>query len=177
MELKREIGSERSKKKHEIDLTYITSRGRWYSVSWKGDPQKSGGVATNIGIHFFDMLLWIFGAPTQQVVHLSTPDKAAGFMELGNARVRWFLSLDQKDLPEAAVKAGKRTFRSLTIDGRDVEFSDGFTDLHTAVYRETLAGRGNGLDDALPSVQLVHDIRHAVPVGLKDDYHPLAKGR
>ncbi len=177
LELKREIDSERSKKKHEIDLTYVTSRGRWYSVSWKGDPQKSGGVATNIGIHFFDMLLWIFGAPTRQAVHLSTPEKAAGFMELSNARVRWFLSLDQKDLPDVAVKAGKRTFRSLTIDGRGVEFSDGFADLHTAVYRETLDGRGYALDDALPSVQLVHDIRHAVSTKPKNgEGHPKLSG-
>lgn len=177
LELKHEIGSEHSKKKHEIDLTYITSRGRWYSVSWKGDEHKSGGVATNIGIHFFDMLLWIFGAPTQRAVHLSTPEKAAGFMELGNARVRWFLSLDQKDLPESAAKAGKRTFRSLTIDDRDVEFSDGFADLHTAVYRETLASHGYGLDDALPSVKLVHDIRHALPTKPKSgEGHPKLAG-
>ena len=177
VELKRQIDKMSSKKKHEIDLTYITSRGRWYGVSWKGDDQKSGGVATNIGIHFFDMLLWIFGKAERNEVHLSTSDKASGFLELINARVRWFLSLDQKDLPDAAAQAGKRTFRSLTIDGRDVEFSDGFADLHTAVYRETLAGNGFSLDDALPSVQLVHDIRHAAPVGLKGEYHPLAKGK
>lgn len=177
LELKREIEKKRSKTKHEIDLTYITSRGRWYSVSWKGDPHKSGGVATNIGIHFFDMLLWIFGAPMQQSVHLSTPEKAAGFMELGNARVRWFLSLDQKDLPAAAEKAGKRTFRSLTIDGRDIEFSDGFADLHTIVYRETLAGKGFGLDDSLPSIKLAHDIRNEIPIPPKgDEGHPLLYG-
>ena len=175
LELKKQIDQAANDKKHEIDLIYITSRGRWYSVSWKGDIHKSGGVATNIGVHFFDMLLWIFGAPIRQEVHLSTPEKAAGFMELANARVRWFLSLDQDDLPKAALDAKKRTYRSLTVDGREIEFSDGFADLHTAVYRETLAGHGFGLDDSLPSIQVVHDIRHAVPVGLKGEYHPLAK--
>jgi UDP-N-acetyl-2-amino-2-deoxyglucuronate dehydrogenase len=177
LELKKEIDGKRSKKKHDIDLTYITARGRWYAVSWKGDIQKSGGIASNIGIHFFDMLLWIFGAPVRQEVHLSSAEKTAGFLELANARVRWFLSLDHKDIPAVAAQAGKSTFRSLTIDGREVEFSDGFADLHTAVYRETLAGSGFGLDEARPSVQLVHDIRHAVPVGLRGEYHALAKGR
>lgn len=175
MELKKRIDQAPAGKKHDIDLTYITSRGRWYAVSWKGDIHKSGGVATNIGVHFFDMLLWIFGAPVRQEVHLATPEKAAGFMELPKARVRWFLSLDQDDLPKGALEAKKRTYRCLAIDGKEVEFSDGFADLHTAVYSETLAGRGFGLDDSLPSIRIVHDIRHAVPVGFKGDYHPLAK--
>lgn len=174
-ELKKQIEQAHNGKKHEIDLTYITSRGRWYGVSWKGDLEKSGGIATNIGVHFFDMLLWIFGPLMRLEVHLSTPDKAAGFMELPMARVRWFLSLDANDLPAGASEAKKRTYRSLTVDGKETEFSEGFTDLHTAVYRETLAGRGFGLDDSLPSIQVVHDIRHAVPLGLKGDYHPLAK--
>jgi UDP-N-acetyl-2-amino-2-deoxyglucuronate dehydrogenase len=177
LELKRQIEQAPAGKKHDVDLTYITSRGRWYAVSWKGDLQKSGGVATNIGVHFFDMLLWIFGVPVRQEVHLSTPEKAAGYMELANARVRWFLSLDQNDLPEVAVESKKRTYRCLTIDGKEVEFSDGFADLHTAVYRETLAGRGFGLDDALPSIQVVHDIRHAVlKPPRKGEGHPKLTG-
>ena len=175
LELKKQIEAAPVGKKHDIELTYITSRGRWYAVSWKGDLQKSGGVATNIGVHFFDMLLWIFGAPIRQEVHLSTPEKAAGFMELPKARVRWFLSLDQDDLPKEALESKKRTYRCLTVDQKVFEFSDGFADLHTAVYRETLAGRGFGLDDSRPSIQIVHDIRHAVPIGLKREYHPLAK--
>lgn len=162
VQLKKEMDGASPGRKQEIDLTYITSRGRWYSVSWKGDIQKSGGVATNIGIHFFDMLLWIFGEVERNEVHLSTPEKASGYLELKKARVRWFLSLDQSDLPQEPAAAHKRTFRSLTINGRGVEFSDGFADLHTAIYRETLAGHGYGLGDALPSVQLAHDIRHAV---------------
>jgi len=175
--LKEKVEKEKSEKKYEIDLTYITSRGRWYSVSWKGDFHKSGGVATNIGIHFFDMLLWIFGSPKHQEVHLSTPEKASGFLELEKARVRWFLSLDHSDLPPEAVTAGKRTFRALTIDGQAIEFSDGFADLHTAVYRETLAGKGFGLDDSLPSIQLAHDIRKEIPLSPKgDDGHPMLYG-
>lgn len=177
LELKKRIEQPPKGKKHDIELTYITSRGRWYGVSWKGDIEKSGGIATNIGVHFFDLLLWIFGPLVRLEVHLSTPEKAAGFMELANARVRWFLSLDASDLPAPAIEAKKRTYRSLTVDGKETEFSEGFTDLHTAVYRETLAGRGFGLDDSLPSIQVVHDIRHSIPIGLKGDFHPLAKGR
>jgi len=176
-ELKRKIDQAPVGKKYEIDLTYITSRGRWYAVSWKGDPGKSGGIATNIGIHFFDMLLWIFGAPVRQEVHLVSPEKAAGFMELARARVCWFLSLDPHDLPKQALDSGKRTYRSLTLDGQEVEFSDGFTDLHTEVYRETLAGRGFGLQEARPSIQMVHDIRHAVPKAASaGEGHPLLTG-
>ncbi|MBN1472292.1 MAG: Gfo/Idh/MocA family oxidoreductase [Syntrophaceae bacterium] len=175
--LKEKVANEKASKKYDIDLTYITSRGRWYSVSWKGDMEKSGGVATNIGIHFFDMLLWIFGPPVRQHVHLSTPEKASGFMELEKARVRWFLSLDHSDLPSEAVSACKRTFRALTIDGQAIEFSDGFADLHTIVYRETLAGKGFCLDDSLPSIQLVHDIRNEIPLPPKgDEGHPLLFG-
>jgi len=174
-ELKKQIDQAPDGKKHEIDLTYITSRGNWYAVSWKGDTEKSGGIATNIGVHFFDMLLWIFGPLMRLEVHLSTPERAAGFMELPKARVRWFLSLVADDLPQGFLEAKKRTYRSLTVEGKETEFSEGFTDLHTAVYRETLGGRGFGLEDSRPSIQVVHDIRHAKPVGLKGDYHPLAK--
>lgn len=178
IELKKQIAKARDGKKHEIDLTYITSRGRWYGVSWKGDIEKSGGIATNIGVHFFDLLLWVFGPLVRLEVHLSTPEKAAGFMELANARVRWFLSLDAKDLPAGSLEAKKRTHRSLTVDGKETEFSDGFTDLHTAVYRETLAGRGFGLDDSRPSIQVVHDIRHAIPKPPQngEDHPKLTKG-
>lgn len=176
-ELKQQIDQAPVGKKYEIDLTYITSRGRWYAVSWKGDPSKSGGIATNIGIHFFDMLLWIFGAPVRQEVHLVAPEKAAGFMELTRARVRWFLSLDPHDLPKQALDGGKRTYRCLTLDGQEVEFSDGFTDLHTEVYRETLEGRGFGLEEARPSIQIAHDIRHAVPkTANAGEGHPLLTG-
>ncbi len=137
-------------KVYDVDLSYVTSRGNWYSISWKGDIQKSGGIATNIGIHFFDMLSWVFGDAKKNIVHLSEPNKAAGYLELENARVRWFLSLDYNDIPEATKAMGKRTFRSITVDGEEVEFSEGFTDLHTDSYREILAGRGFGLKEATP---------------------------
>lgn len=160
--------------KHDIDLTYITSRGHWYLYSWKGEVSKSGGLATNIGIHFFDMLAWCFGRPVANVVHLSTPRKAAGFLELENARVRWFLSIDRRDLP-GPLHAGKpATFRSLQMDSQEIEFSEGFGELHTTSYREILAGRGFGASDARTSVEIVHSIRHAVPQGAKGDCHPLA---
>lgn len=160
-------------KVYDVDLSYVTSRGNWYSISWKGDIQKSGGVATNIGIHFFDMLSWIFGNSKKNIVHISEPHKAAGYLELENARVRWFLSLDFDDIPEKIKTAGKRTFRSITVDGEEIEFSEGFTDLHTLTYREILAGRGFGLKEARQSVETAYIIRNANPVGLKGDYHPM----
>lgn len=175
--LRDKIAAEKANGKYDIELTYITSRGRWYDVSWKGDVQKSGGVATNIGIHFFDMLLWIFGPLQAQVVHVSEGRKTAGFFELEKARVKWFLSLDQADLPEEARRNGKCTFRSLKLNGEEFEFSDGFTDLHTKVYRDVLAGGGFGIRDARPSIDLAHQIRTAAPAGLKGEYHPLAGGR
>ncbi|MCJ7524175.1 MAG: Gfo/Idh/MocA family oxidoreductase [Candidatus Aminicenantes bacterium] len=173
--LKERIDAEKSTKKHDIELTYITSRGRWYEVSWKGDVHKAGGVATNIGIHFFDMLLWIFGPLQNQVVHLANDKKMSGFFELEKARVKWFLSLDRDDLPKVAQDAGKSTYRSLTLDNESYEFSDGFAELHTEVYRQVLAGNGFGIDAARPSIELAHQIRSATPVGLKGEYHPLAK--
>ena len=173
--LKERIAKEKSAKKYDIELTYITSRGRWYEVSWKGDVHKSGGIATNIGIHFFDMLLWIFGGLQKQVVHIAEEKKMSGYFELENARVRWFLSLDQGDLPKAALNAGKSTYRSLKLNDEIFEFSDGFADLHTEVYRQVLAGQGFGINDARASIELAHEIRSAVPVGLKGEYHPLAK--
>lgn len=160
---------------HDIDLTYITSRGNWYFISWKGDIHKSGGVATNIGVHFFDMLGWIFGETVSNTVHLLRHDKAAGFLTLKNARIRWFLSLDSNDLPQAAREKGKRTHRSITVNGDEFEFSEGFTELHTVTYQEILAGRGFGLEDSRQSVETVYVIRNASPAALKDDYHPALK--
>lgn len=161
--------------KYDIDLTYITSRGRWYLVSWKGDLEKSGGLATNIGIHFFDMLQWIFGAVQSNIVHISEPTKAAGFLELQNARIRWFLSIDSNDLPIAAREAGKTTYRSITINNEELEFSDGFTDLHTVSYREIFKDNGFGLNDVKPSIETAFEIRNAKPVGVKGEYHPFLK--
>lgn len=145
---------------HDVDLTYITARGHWYHSSWKGDESKSGGIATNIGIHFFDMLLWIFGPAKQNILHLHSHDRAAGYLELEKARVRWFLSIDAKTLPQAATKTGKNIYRSITVDGQVLEFSEGFTDLHTESYRQILAGNGYGLDAARGSLEVVYDIRN-----------------
>jgi UDP-N-acetyl-2-amino-2-deoxyglucuronate dehydrogenase len=175
IELKKKIMNGPKNKIYDIDLTTVTSRGNWYFISWKGDIQKSGGVATNIGIHFFDMLGWIFGSVKKNTVNLSQPNKVAGYLELENARVRWFLSLDQNDLPLSATEKGQRTFRSIIIDGEEIEYSEGFTDLHTLTYKEILAGRGFGLEDARQSVEIAYTIRNASPVGLTGDYHPFLK--
>lgn len=161
----------------DIDLSYITSRGRWYLVSWKGNEAKSGGIVMNIGVHFFDMLLWIFGDVEQSVVHFLEPTRASGILTMKRARVRWFLSVDAQDLPETVRNEGKTTYRSLQLDGQEFEFSGGFTDLHTRSYEKILAGQGFGTADVRPSVQLVHDIRNAVKCGLKGEYHPLATGK
>jgi UDP-N-acetyl-2-amino-2-deoxyglucuronate dehydrogenase len=169
--LKEKIASLPKDKKHNIVLTYITPRGKWYHYSWKGDIVKSGGVATNIGIHFFDMLMWIFGTPKESKLHLYRADKAAGILELENANVQWFLSIDKNDLPDK----NQKTFRSITMDGEEIEFSEGFTDLHTLSYKEILAGKGFGIDQAKPSIDAVYEIRHSDPVGLKGEYHPLLK--
>ena len=158
---------------HDVDLTYITSRGHWYGSSWKGDEAKSGGVATNIGLHFFDALMWIFGAARESTVHLSRPDCAAGVLSLDRARVRWFLSINARHLPEAPRLAGKRTFRSIAVGGEEVEFSDGFTELHTDSYTHILSGQGFGLDIARPAVRAVSEIRRAPLAGLRGDFHPL----
>ncbi len=177
LELREKIRNGPKDKIYDIDMTYVTSRGNWYSISWKGDIQKSGGVATNIGIHFFDMLSWIFGDTRKNIVHISKPDKAAGYLELENARVRWFLSLDYDDIPTSVKQTGKRTFRSITVNGEEIEFSEGFGDLHTVTYREILAGRGFGLKEARQSVETAYTIRNAKPVGLQGDYHPLLKSK
>ncbi len=169
--------SEKPARKPEVLLTYITARGRWYHYSWKGDQSKSGGIATNIGIHFFDMLMWMFGPPERQELHLATPSRAAGYLELERARVRWFLSIDRADLPPEAVAAGKPTFRSLTVNGEALEFSEGFTDLHTLVYKEILAGKGFGIEETRPSINLAHQIRTSQAIGPHGEFsHPLLRG-
>ncbi len=151
--------------RHQVDLTYITSRGAWYDVSWKGQHEKSGGVAVNIGIHFFDLLLWLFGPCRDLSVHAATPRRMEGSLELERADVRWLLSVNHADLPPEAVTAGKTTYRSLTVDGAEVEFSEGFTDLHSDVYRATLRGEGFGIADARPSIELTYRIRSAAAKG------------
>ena len=158
--------------KHDVVLTYVTSRGPWYDVSWKGQTEKSGGIPTNIGIHFFDMLMWMFGKPEGERIHLNEPRRMSGFLELERARVKWFLSVDNRDVP-AQLRPAKTTFRSITVDGTEVEFSDGFTDLHTRVYEMTLAGKGFGIKDARPSIELVREMRNAPVSGGSGDLHPL----
>ncbi|MDB5281887.1 MAG: Gfo/Idh/MocA family oxidoreductase [Bacteroidota bacterium] len=175
IKLKEKIDNGPKDKIYDFDLTYITSRGNWYYTSWKGDASKSGGIATNIGIHFFDMLTWLFGDVKSNVVHLHTHDRAAGYLEFAKARVRWFLSINADTLPEAAIKKGMRTYRSMTLEGEEIEFSDGFTDLHNRSYEEVFKGKGFSVADSLPSIQIAHDIRHQQAVGLVGEYHPFAK--
>ncbi|HYI78199.1 MAG TPA: Gfo/Idh/MocA family oxidoreductase [Chryseolinea sp.] len=172
--LRNEVLSGPKDKIYDVDLSYITSRGHWYYTSWKGDAAKSGGIATNIGIHFYDMLTWIFGPVKNNIVHIHMHDRAAGYLELEKARVRWFLSINEETLPLEIRSSKKRTFRSITVEGREVEFSEGFTDLHTRSYEEILAGRGFAIEETKTSIEIVHEIRHKDPVGLKGDYHPFA---
>ena len=160
---------------YEIELTYITSRGKWYYISWKGDIQKSGGIATNIGVHFFDMLIWIFGDVKQNIVHMLDPDKASGYLDLERARVKWYLSLDYNDIPEEIRDKGARTYRSITLDEEEIEFSGGFTDLHTTTYTDILSGGGFPMVEAKPAIETVYSIRNATPIGLKGEYHPMCK--
>lgn len=162
---------------HDVDLTYVTSRGRWYAVSWKGVEEKSGGIAMNIGVHFFDLLIWVFGSVRRSTVHFLDQTKGSGYLELERARVRWFLSVDAADLPPEAVAKGARTHRSLLLNGEEYEFSEGFKDLHTQSYRLILDGKGFGAADVRPTIQLVHDIRSAVKSGHKGEVHPLATGK
>ena len=175
IQLKQNIENGPPGKIYDIDLSYITSRGHWYFISWKGDVQKSGGIATNIGVHFFDMLTWIFGKVKGNTVHISSNAKAAGFLLMERARVRWFLSVDRDDLPAAAISKGQFTFRSITMDGKEIEFSDGFADLHTLSYQEILKGNIFGIEETRRSIETVYHIRNTHPVGLKGDYHPLCK--
>ncbi|WP_024335343.1 Gfo/Idh/MocA family protein [Desulfotignum balticum] len=173
--LKQKVAAELAQnpdKMYDIDLTYLTSRGRWYFVSWKGAQEKSGGIATNIGIHFFDMLMWIFGPVKTNIVHKSEPDTAAGYFDLAHARVRWFLSVNADYLPKEATDKGMRTYRSIQVDGEEIEFSGGFTDLHTLSYQEVLAGRGFPLEEARPSLETVYTIRNAEVTGKTGEHHP-----
>ncbi|MFO0678063.1 MAG: Gfo/Idh/MocA family oxidoreductase [Polyangiaceae bacterium] len=157
---------------HDVELTYVTARGPWYDVSWKGIPERSGGIAMAIGIHFFDLLGWLFGAAVDSRVHLSTARRMAGFLAFERANVRFFLSLEHKDLPEVEGSGPKGTYRSIRIDGTDVDFTDGFDELHTRVYEEILAGRGHGIEDARPAIELVHALRNAGVERGEGDRHP-----
>ncbi|WP_108444330.1 Gfo/Idh/MocA family protein [Halomonas denitrificans] len=162
LELKQQVAKSARHDKYEVELTYITSRGQWYQESWKGDPRKSFGVATNIGVHFFDMLHFVFGKLQRNVLHHVDDQKAAGYLEYERARVRWFLSIDAEDLP-SSVKGQQPTYRSILCEGQEIEFSGGFTDLHTVSYREILAGRGYGIEDARHCIETVDHLRHARP--------------
>ncbi len=173
--LKQKIENGPKDKIYDVDLSYLTSRGNWYYTSWKGDTHKSGGIATNIGVHFYDMLAWIFGDLKKNDVHVLTHDRAAGYLEFAQARVRWFLSINYNTIPDEIKKQGKRTFRSIKIEGEELEFSDGFTDLHTVSYQDILDGKGFGIAETRTSIEIVHDIRHQTPKGLTGDYHPFAK--
>ncbi len=160
------------KKVFDVDVTYITSRGKWYFISWKGDMAKSGGVATNIGVHFFDMLSWLFGDVQKNIIHVKTSDTNAGYLKFKNARVRWFLSVNYNYIPKSIQESGQRTYRDIIIDAEEIEFSGGFTDLHTQSYEKILNGEGFGLEDARGSIEIVSAIRVLSPVGLKGAYHP-----
>lgn len=158
--LKEKIAATPLNKRYDINLQYITSRGHWYHTSWKGDIEKSGGIATNIGVHFFDMLIWVFGSVIENKVRLHTNDTAAGSLVLQKANINWMLSIDENAIPAAVRAAGKRTWRTLSINGEEFEFSEGFTELHTRSYEEILAGRGFPISETAPAIQLVHDIRN-----------------
>ena len=173
--LKEKVKNQPRDKKYEVDLTYITSRGRWYLQSWKGDVKKSGGIATNIGVHFFDMLHFIFGDLQQNIVHHVSDTKSSGYLEYENARVRWFLSIDVEDVPTDVFATGQRTFRSITVDGEEIEFSGGFTDLHNRSYEQILNGKGFSLEENRTAITTVKHIRDTQPIGLQGDYHPFLK--
>jgi UDP-N-acetyl-2-amino-2-deoxyglucuronate dehydrogenase len=179
--LRDQIAADKSGKIHDVDLHYVTSRGRWYYASWKGSDAKSGGIATNIGVHFFDMLAFVFGKQKTNVTHHRAADCAAGYLEFERARVRWILSINRQDLPPS-VPSSQTTFRSITVDGREIEFSEGFTDLHNISYKEIIAGRGFKLEEVRPSIEAVARIRHAPIEPNKGEQHPylaklLASGR
>ena len=176
IDLKKKLVSTKTNHKYKVNLTYITSRGLWYDFSWKGVKEKSGGIGTNIGVHFFDLLIWLFGSVQKSELHLSEPKKMAGFIELENAEVTWFLSADKDDLPADLVEKKIPTFRSIEFDGNEIQFSSGFTDLHTKVYQETLAGNGFGIEDARPSIQLVNEIRFSkITENSNSVIHPMAQ--
>ncbi|MGY3794979.1 Gfo/Idh/MocA family protein [Aquimarina sp. 433] len=173
--LKKKVENGPKDKIYDFDLTYLTSRGNWYHASWKGDISKSGGIATNIGVHFYDMLSWVFGDVKKNKVHLLTDDSASGYLEFEKARVRWFLSINYDNIPDDIKAEGKRTYRSITLDNEEIEFSTGFTELHTKSYQSILKGEGFGLLEAKPSIEIVHDIRNAEISRLEGDYHPYLK--
>ena len=175
IDLKNKIDNGPKGKIYDVDLAYLTSRGHWYYTSWKGDMHKSGGIATNIGVHFFDMLGWIFGDVKKNTVHLHTHDRAAGYLEFEKARVRWFLSINYNTIPEEVKASGLRTYRAINIGDDTFEFSGGFTELHTRSYEHVLEGKGFGLNESKQAINIVHEIRHQTPLGLKGDYHPFAK--
>ena len=172
--LKKKIEAASPKKIFDVDLTYITARGLWYYASWKGQEEKSGGIATNIGVHFFDMLSWIFGDIKKNIVHIHMHDRAAGYLEFEKARVRWFLSINGDVLPDEIKSKGQKTYRSITIDNEVLEFSNGFTDLHNQVYKNILLGKGYGIEDARKAIEIVHSVRNKTPIGLKGEYHPFS---
>ncbi len=173
--LKKRIEDSPQDKVYDVDLNYITSRGKWYHASWKGSDEKSGGIVTDIGVHFCDMLTWIFGDVKENVVHLLEHNKAAGFLGLERARVRWFLSIDYNDLPDEIKNKGQRTYRLINVDNEELEFSDGFADLHTESYKKIMEGKGFGLDDARRSIEVVYAIRNSKPVGMRGEYNPYLK--
>jgi len=175
IDLKQKQSSEPGKKRKKVVLTYIASRGNWYYTSWKGDTSKSGGIATNIGIHFFDMLMWLFGSCEKLEVHQLSHDRASGWLSLADADVSWFLSINSDTLPEQAIKQGKKTYRSIQIDGEEIEFSTGFEDLHTKSYEHILQGSGFGINDARPSIKLAHQIRKAQLTLNSSKMHPLSR--
>jgi UDP-N-acetyl-2-amino-2-deoxyglucuronate dehydrogenase len=174
-ELKKRIDQSPKGKKYDIDLAYITARGHWYMISWKGNVSKSGGVVTNIGIHFFDVLQWIFGKVQNNVVHVDEQQRIAGFLELEHARIRWFLSINREDLPVEPEPGKPAAYRSMTINDEEIDFSCGLTDLHTKSYEEILNDRGFALKETKASVEIVSAIRKAKPIGIKGEYHPLLK--
>ena len=174
IDLKNKVALDNKQGKYDVDLTYITSRGSWYDISWKGDASKSGGIATNIGVHFYDMLSWVFGEVQENKVHLRENNKAAGYLEFKNARVRWYLSIDEHDLPKQVQLDNKRTYRSITIDKQEIEFSGGFTELHTQSYQKILKGEGYGLLEARQSIDIVHDIRNSSLTNIGEK-HPFLK--
>jgi UDP-N-acetyl-2-amino-2-deoxyglucuronate dehydrogenase len=177
MALRARLQQESSNRPHDVCLTYVTARGRWYDVSWKGSDERSGGIVTNIGIHLFDLLLWLFGSVTRSEVHRRDERSIGGFLELERARVRWFLSTDGADLPFAPEPGVKTTFRSITVDGEEIEFSDGFGDLHTRVYEEVLAGRGFGIDEGRPAISLSYRIRQTAAALTDSPVHPMLEAR
>lgn len=172
IKLKQEIQNNNTGKKYDIDLTYITSRGKWYFNSWKGDEKKSGGVSSNIGVHLFDMLYFLFGKVLQNTLHYRDDYKAGGYIEYDRARVRWFLSVDEKDIPANIRHKGVSSFKSFSIDGNEIEFSNGFTNLHTKVYEDILSGGGCGLEETRVAIETIANIRIQSPQGLKGNYHP-----